>query len=81
MYNRDSTKKTYLKGKFEIESFFEIIMMASDGLKHEIEFTDDPINDNEQIDYIVNSTSSSTVSALATFYGNTGVPFEVQNKR
>jgi hypothetical protein len=70
-YNNDEIVKSCLNGRSEIESFFNIVMMASDGLLYEIEFIDDPIDiDYKQTDDIFDSTSSSIVSALATFYGN-----------
>ncbi len=60
-----------LKGKSEIESYFNIVMMASDGFQYQIEFIDEPINmDYNQPSDIFDSTSSSIVSVLATFYGN-----------
>jgi hypothetical protein len=64
--------KTHLKGKSEIESFFYIIMMASDGLQYQIEFEliDDAIDaNNYEPNDIFYSPSSSVVSVLATFYG------------
>ena len=68
-YDKRRIGKPDLKGKTEIESFFNIVMMVSDGLQHEIEFMNEPINDHEQIHDAFNSTtSSSVVSALATFY-------------
>jgi hypothetical protein len=71
-YDNDGIGKTRLKGRSEIESFFHVVMMASDGLEHQIEFIDNPINNYEQIGDIVTSTTSSIVTALATFYGNKG---------
>jgi hypothetical protein len=71
-YDNDGIGKTRLKGRSEIESFLNVVMMASDGLQHEIEFIDDSINDNEQMYDIVTSTSTSIVSALATFYTSQG---------
>lgn len=63
--------KTCLKGKFEIESFFNVVMMASDGLQYQIEFLDKPnIMDCKQTNEIIDCSSSSMVSVLATFYGN-----------
>jgi hypothetical protein len=62
--------KTCLKGKFEIESFFNVVMMASDGLQYQIEFMDKPIvMDCEQTSKMLDYSSSSIVSVLATFYG------------
>jgi hypothetical protein len=64
--------KTHLKGKSEIESFFYIVMMASDGLQYLIEFIDDAIDTNEvEPDDIFCSPPPSIVSVLATFYGKT----------
>ena len=64
-------EKIHLKGKSEIESFFNIVMMASDGFQYQIEFIDEPIDmDYNQPSGIFDSTSSSIVSVLATFYGN-----------
>lgn len=71
LLHNDLREKIQLKGKSEIESFFNIVMMASDGFQYQIEFIDKPINMgyNQPID-IFDSTSSSIVSVLATFYGN-----------
>lgn len=71
LLHNDLREKILLKGKSEIESFFNIVMMASDGFQYQIEFIDKPINMgyNQPID-IFDSTSSSIVSVLATFYGN-----------
>lgn len=64
-------EKIHLKGKSEIESFFNIVMMASDGFQYQIEFIDEPIDmDYDEPSDIFDSTSSSIVSVLATFYGN-----------
>lgn len=64
-------EKIHLKGKSEIESFFNIVMMASDGFQYQIEFIDEPIDmDFDEPSDIFDSTSSSIVSVLATFYGN-----------
>jgi ketosteroid isomerase-like protein len=60
--------KKPLKGTNEIESFFHVVMMASDGLKHEIEFVYSPIEHTRQNGDSVTTRSSSVVSALATFY-------------
>jgi hypothetical protein len=60
----------YLKGKSEIESFFYIVMMASDGLQYHIEFIDKAIDMNyDAPNGIFYSPSSSIVSVLVTFYG------------
>lgn len=64
--------KKPLKGRNEIESFFHVVMMASDGLKHEIEFINSPIKHTRQNGDTVITTSSSIVSALTTFYRNEG---------
>jgi hypothetical protein len=71
LLHNDLREKIQLKGKSEIESFFNIVMMASDGFQYQIEFIDKPINMgyNQPID-IFDSTSSSIVSVLATFYRN-----------
>lgn len=69
--NEGKTKKP-LKGRNEIESFFHVVMMASDGLKHEIEFVCPPIKHTRQVGDTGISTSSSVVSVLATFYGKEG---------
>ena len=64
-------EKIHLKDKSEIESFFNIVMMASDGFQYQIEFIDEPIDmDYDEPSDIFDSTSSSIVSVLATFYGN-----------
>lgn len=64
-------EKIHLKGKSEIESFLNIVMMASDGFQYQIEYIDEPINmDYNQPSDVFDSTSSSIVSVLATFYGN-----------
>jgi hypothetical protein len=54
-------------------------MMASEGLQYEIKFIDEPMNikyeqSNDDFDAIPSSSSSSSsiISALATFYGNEG---------
>jgi hypothetical protein len=63
---------TYLKGKSEIESFFNIVMMASDGLQYQIEYKliDKAIDaNNYEPNDIFYSPTSSVVSLLATFYG------------
>ena len=71
LLNNDLREKIQLKGKSEIESFFNIVMMASDGFQYQIEFIDEPINmDYNQPSDVFDSTSSSIVSVLATFYGN-----------
>jgi Nuclear transport factor 2 (NTF2) domain len=64
--------KKPLKGRNEIESFFHVVMMASDGLKHEIEFVCPPFEKNRQMGDSVSSTSSSVVTAVVTFYSNEG---------
>lgn len=69
--NEGKTKKP-LKGRNEIESFFHVVMMASDGLQHEIEFVCSSIEHTRQVGDTGISTSSSVVSVLATFYGNEG---------
>ncbi|MFZ1876580.1 MAG: nuclear transport factor 2 family protein [Nitrososphaeraceae archaeon] len=71
LLHNDLREKIQLKGKSEIESFFNIVMMASDGFQYQIEFIDEPINmDYNQPSDIFDSTSSSIVSVLATFYRN-----------
>ena len=71
LLHNDLREKIFLKGKSEIESFFNIVMMASDGFQYQIEFIDEPINmDYNQPSDIFDSTSSSIVSVLATFYRN-----------
>jgi hypothetical protein len=79
--NSDGAKKSYLKGSSEIESFLNIVMMASEGLQYEIKFIDEPMNttyeqsndDFESSSSTSTSTSSTTIiSALATFYRNEG---------
>ena len=62
--------KKPLKGRNEIESFFHVVMMASDGLKHEIEFVYSPIEHTRQYGDSVITMSSSAVSVLATYYRN-----------
>jgi len=64
----EGKNKKPLKGRNEVESFFHVVMMASDGLKHEIEFVHSPIKDTRQNGDSVITKSSSVVSALATFY-------------
>lgn len=61
-----------LKGISEIESFLHIVMMACDGLEHEITFESEPSRHIKLLDDSVISTSSSVVSTLATFYKNGG---------
>ena len=48
-YPMKESVKSRLKGRNEIESFFHVVMMASDGLKHEIEFVCSPFEHNRQI--------------------------------
>jgi len=75
LYNSDSTKKAYLKGRFEIESFLKIVMMACDGLEYEIKFMAETMDiDYEQPNEIFGSTfsSSSLISVLSTFYRSQG---------
>ena len=63
---------TYLKGKSEIESFFNIVMMASNGLQYHIEFEliDKSVDaNNYKSNDIFYSPPSSVVSVLATFHG------------
>lgn len=67
--------KKPLKGRNEIESFFHIVMMASDGLKHDIEFVCSPFEHNRQMGDTVSSASSSVVTAVVTFYSD-----EARNK-
>lgn len=67
--------KKPLKGRNEIESFFHIVMMASDGLKHDIEFICSPFEHNRQMGDTVSSASSSVVTAVVTFYSD-----EARNK-
>jgi SnoaL-like domain len=64
----EGKNKKPLKGRNEVESFFHVVMMASDGLKHEIEFVHSPIEEPRQNGDSVITKSSSVVSALATFY-------------
>jgi hypothetical protein len=71
-YSNNGIGKASLKGRSEIESFLNVVMMASDGLQFEIEFIDGPIRDYEQIDNTINSTTSSIISVLATFYRHEG---------
>jgi hypothetical protein len=69
--HNNTREKIHLKGKSEIVSFFNIVMMASDGFQYQIEFIDESIDiDYNQPSDIFGSTSSSIVSVLATFYGN-----------
>lgn len=72
--------KTYLKGKSEIESFFYIVMMASDGLQYHIEFIDKAFDMNyDAQNGIFYSPSSSIVSVLVTFYGK-GEGYELKER-
>jgi hypothetical protein len=71
-HSNNGVGKSSLRGRSEIESFLNVVMMASDGLQYEIEFIDEPNRDHEQIDNNVESTTSSIVSALATFYRSKG---------
>lgn len=74
LYNNNGAKKSCLKGISEIESFLNIVMMASSGLEYEIKFMDEPMDiDYDKPNDNYNSTPSSTIiSALATFYRNKG---------
>jgi ketosteroid isomerase-like protein len=67
--------KKPLKGRNEIESFFHVVMMASDGLKHDIEFVCSSFEHNSQMGGTIRSASSSVVTVVVTFYSN-----EVGNK-
>jgi hypothetical protein len=70
-YNKDGRRIKCLKGRSEIESFFNVVMMASDGFKYVIKFIDELMDiDYEQPKDTVDSTPSSIVSALVTFYRN-----------
>lgn len=70
LYNNDGAEKSCLKGRTEIESFFNLVMMATDGLQYEIKFIDEPIDrDYGQPNEVFDLASSSTIiSVLATFY-------------
>jgi hypothetical protein len=71
LQSNEEKEKTPLKGRNEIESFFYVVMMATDGLKHEIEFVCSSIeNTREMDDDADNSRPSSVVSVLVAFYGN-----------
>jgi hypothetical protein len=71
LQSNEEKEKTPLKGRNEIESFFYVVMLATDGLKHEIEFVCSSIeNTREMDDDADNSGPSSVVSVLVTFYGN-----------
>ena len=71
LQSNEEKEKTPLKGRNEIESFFYVVMLATDGLKHEIEFVCSSIeNTTEMDDDTNNSRPSSVVSVLATFYRN-----------
>ena len=66
-----TTEKTCLKGKSEVESFLNVVMMASNGLRYQIKFMDDPNHlDTVRPSDIFGYTSTSIVSVLATFYAN-----------
>ena len=68
LLHNDLRERIHLKGKSEIESFFNIVMMASDGFQYQIEFIDEPINmDYNQPSDIFDPTSSSIVSVLLHF--------------
>ena len=72
-YYDNGIAKSCLKGRSEIESFLNIVMMASNGLQYEIKFLEEPMDiDYEQADEIFDSRSSSIISALASFYRNEG---------
>lgn len=78
-HNSDGAKKSYLKGSSEIESFLKIVMLASKGLQYEIKFIDEPMNikyeqsnDDFDVTSLSSSSSSTIISALATFYKNEG---------
>lgn len=59
--------KTSLKSRSEIESFFQVVMMACDGLKHKIEFICKPIKNNKCLGDTVISTSSSVIPTWLHF--------------
>ena len=48
LLSNEGTDKKPLKGRNEIESFFHVVMMASDGLKHEIEFVCSPFEHTDR---------------------------------
>jgi hypothetical protein len=62
-HSNNGIEKSCLKGKSEIESFFNIVMMASDGLQYEIEFIDDPIDTGYESP---NNTTNSTFHIVST---------------
>jgi hypothetical protein len=70
LLSNEGKSKKPLNGRNEMESFFHVVMMASDGLKHEIEFVCSPIEHTRRVSDTVISTSSSVVSALVIFYRN-----------
>lgn len=45
--------RTVLRGKSTIESFLKVAMMASDGLKHEIEFEKPELRQNSHNDQVI----------------------------
>lgn len=61
-----------LKGRSEIGSFLNIVMMACDGLKYEIKFESELFRHVKLPDDAVISTSPSVVPTLATFHKNEG---------
>ena len=69
--NEEKGKKP-LKGRNEIESFFHVVMVATDGFKHEIEFVCSSIGNTREMGDTDSSRPSSVVSVLATFYRNEG---------
>ena len=72
LQSNEEKEKTPLKGRNEIESFFYVVMVATDGLKHGIEFVCSSVENTRKWGDTDISRPSSVVSVLATFYGNEG---------
>lgn len=75
LYNNGGEKESCLKGGSEIESFLSIVMMASDELRYEVKFMDEPMDlDYKKLndDNFEAMPSSTIISALDTFYKNEG---------
>jgi hypothetical protein len=62
--------KRPLKGRNEIESFFHVVMMASDGLKHDIEFVCSSFKHKRELCGAISSNPSSVLPVVVTFYSN-----------
>jgi ketosteroid isomerase-like protein len=68
--SNEGKDKKPLKGRNEIESFFHVVMMASDGLKHDIDFACSSFEHKSEAGGAISSNPSSVLPAVVTFYSN-----------